>query len=133
MRPELLADLEARTVLWRSEFDKIQYEHRNPLHRELVSLLEKAKAIAEPTSERFVFPCPHDTGEPKNRKDASKLWRKVADAAGITVGSRLGTHSFRRAFANRLRNVPLRDPKDLGGWKTEKTVIVTYLQPDQDS
>jgi hypothetical protein len=29
--------------------------------------------------------------------------------------------------------VPLRELKDLGGWKTEKTVIGTYLQPDQDA
>lgn len=27
----------------------------------------------------------------------------------------------------------LRELKDLGGWKTEQTVIGTYLQPDQDA
>jgi hypothetical protein len=48
-------------------------------------------------------------------------------------GSRIGMHSFRRAFANRLRDVPLRELKDLGGWKTEQTVIGTYLQPDQEA
>jgi integrase len=61
------------------------------------------------------------------------LWRAVADAVGIKEGSRIGTHSFRRAFANRLRDVALRELKDLGGWKTEQTVIGTYLQPDQDA
>src|SRR5215467_4022692 len=67
------------------------------------------------------------------RNAACKLWRRIADAAGIKAGSRIGTHSFRRAFANRLRDVPMRELKDLGGWKTEKTVIGTYLQPDQDA
>jgi integrase len=67
------------------------------------------------------------------RNEAAKLWRCIANTAGIKVGSRIGTHSFRRAFANRLRDVNLRDLKDLGGWKTEKTVIGTYLQPDEDA
>jgi integrase len=67
------------------------------------------------------------------RNEANKLWRAIADTAGIKDVSRLGTHSFRRAFANRLRDVPLRELKDLGGWKTEKTVIGTYLQPDENA
>ena len=67
------------------------------------------------------------------RDMAALLWRKIADAAGIQEGSRIGMHSFRRAFANRLRDVPLRELKDLGGWKTEQTVIGTYLQPDQEA
>jgi integrase len=66
------------------------------------------------------------------RDDASALWRSIADAAGIEVGSRLGTHAFRRAFANRLRDVPFRDLKDLGGWKSSQTVVGTYQQPDQE-
>ncbi|HSQ30242.1 MAG TPA: hypothetical protein VLN49_10350, partial [Gemmatimonadaceae bacterium] len=57
----------------------------------------------------------------------------VADAAGIKEGSGIGTHAFRRAFANRLRDVNLRDLKDLGGWKTSQTVVGTYQQPDQDA
>jgi integrase len=67
------------------------------------------------------------------RQEGCKLWRRIADAAGIKVGSGIGTHSFRRAFANRLRNVPMRELIDLGGWKSEKTVIGTYLQPDQEA
>jgi integrase len=65
--------------------------------------------------------------------EAAKLWRAIGDAAGIPAGNRIGTHSFRRAFANRLRDVPMRELKDLGGWKTEKTVIGTYLQPDENA
>lgn len=68
-----------------------------------------------------------------SREGACKLWRAIAHAAGIKAGGRVGTHSFRRAFANRLRDVPRRELKHFGGWKTEKTVIGTYLQPDQDA
>jgi hypothetical protein len=67
------------------------------------------------------------------RDMAALLWQTIADAAGIQEGSRIGMHSFRRAFANRLRDVPLRELKDLGGGGRRKTVIGTYLQPDQDA
>jgi integrase len=126
-------DLERRAVRWRADVDKIGYEHENPLHTELVPVLEKARVVAELTGEMFLFPCPRKTTEPMTRDDSSRLWRLIADASGIKAGSRFGTHSFRRAFANRLRDVPLRDLKDLGGWKTQKTVVDTYQQPDQDA
>jgi integrase len=67
------------------------------------------------------------------RYSAFNLWRKIAEGVGIKRGSRIGTHAFRTAFANRLRDVNLRELKDLGGWKTEKTVISVYLQPDEDA
>lgn len=67
------------------------------------------------------------------RHDARDLWRAVADAVGIKKGSRIGAHSFQRAFANRLRDVPLKDLTTLGGWKTGQTVVGTYQQPDQDA
>jgi integrase len=126
-------DLDRRTVRWRPEVDKVQYDHTNPLHAELVPMLERGRAVAELTGETFLFPSGFLRGEPMTRQEACTLWRKIADGAGIKPGTRLGTHSFRRAFANRLRDVNLRDLKDLGGWKTEKTVVGVYLQPDQDA
>jgi integrase len=44
-----------------------------------------------------------------------------------------GWHSFRRAFANALRDVPLRELKDLGGWKSELTVVAVYLRLDEQA
>jgi len=35
------------------------------------------------------------------------------------------------AFANALRDVPLCELKDLGGWKSAATIVRVYLQPDQ--
>lgn len=126
-------DFVGRTVHWRADVDKVGYDHHNPLHSELVPTLERAHAVAELTGDVWLFPSTLDAKEPMTRDMAASLWRTIADAAGIQEGSRIGTHSFRRAFANRLRDVPLRELKDLGGWKTEQTVIGTYLQPDQDA
>ena len=80
-----------------------------------------------------LFPSSIKPKEAMTRDMAALLWRQIADAAGIQEGSRIGMHSFRKAFANRLRDVPLRELKDLGGWKTEQTVIGTYLQPDPEA
>jgi hypothetical protein len=38
-----------------------------------------------------------------------------------------------RAFSNALRDVPLRELKDLGGWKSERTVVAVYLRPDEQA
>jgi integrase len=61
------------------------------------------------------------------RDDAAALCRAIADASGIKHGARIGTHAFRRAFANRLGDVNLRDLKDLAGWKSSQTVVGTCL------
>jgi integrase len=126
-------DLDGKTVHWRAEVDKIGYDHRSPLHPELVALLQTAHTIAEVTGDVYLFPSTIKASQPMSRDMAALLWRRIADATGIKAGGRIGTHSFRRAFANRLRNVALRELKDLGGWKNEHTVIGTYLQPDLDA
>jgi integrase len=126
-------DLEKAEVFWRADADKIGYERRNPLHAELVPLLTTARAVADLTGDLFVFPSPRKATEPMTRHDADALWESSARPAGIAIGSRIGMHAFRRAFANRLRDVPLRDLKDLGGWKSSQTVVGTYQQPDQDA
>lgn len=126
-------DFTNELVTWRADVDKIRYAHQTPLHRELVPLLARAHAVAELTGEQHLFPSPRCPHEPMTRLEAAALWRSIANAAGIAAGSRMGTHSFRRAFANRLRDVPLRDLKDAGGWKATKTVTDVYLQPDLDA
>jgi hypothetical protein len=51
----------------------------------------------------------------------------------IPEKERHGWHSCRRAFANRLRHASLRDLKDLGGWKSEQTVVAVYQQPSESA
>jgi integrase len=118
-------DLEARTVEWRAGVDKIGYQHKNPLHAEAVDVLSRGKVLADETGDVWIFQHSEKSTEPMTRNAACKLCRQIAGAAGIKAGSRLGTHAFRRSFAGRLRDVPISELKELGGWKTEKTVIDT--------
>jgi hypothetical protein len=62
-----------------------------------------------------------------------KLWRTLSTAASIPRGEGYGWHSFRRAFANALRDVPPRELKDLGGWKSTHTIVKVYLQPNEQA
>src|SRR5262245_52848676 len=80
-------DLEAKAVKWRADIDKIRYEHLTPLHAELVMVLERGLAIAELTGEQLLFPSSLKQSEPMTRQEGCKLWRRIADAAGIKVGS----------------------------------------------
>ena len=127
-------DLDAGVIRWRAEVDKIGYAHENPLHSELVTFLKRERARIGAIGKAWLFPSDNDPAQPADRDYfLKKIWPALRSAAGIPAGERYGWHSFRRAFANALRNVPLRDLKDLGGWKTEQTVVAVYLKVDEQS
>ena len=126
-------DLECGTIRWRAETDKVGYEHRNPVHTDLLEFLKRDRLRAKAIGEAYVFPALRDSSKPLPRDTLQKVWRSIATAAGIPRGEGYGWHSFRRAFANALRNVPLRELKDLGGWKSAHTIVKVYLQPDEQA
>jgi hypothetical protein len=126
-------ELEAGLIHWRGANDKIGLDHRTPIHPELVPFLERAKAVAELTRDRWVFPTPRDHRTPLSANAVGHQWKRLAPKAGIPSGERYGWHSMRRAFANNLRGASLRDLQDLGGWTTERTIVAVYQQRDEDA
>jgi integrase len=133
-------DLEGRRIHWRGENDKIGLDHWNPLHSEVLEALKAHKAVLElvqncPLSDEWIFPALRDTSKPMPRETVHKMWMRLATAAKLPVGQRLGWHSFRRAFSNRLHRsgAPFRDLQDLGGWKSPKTLTEVYLLPDEEA
>jgi integrase len=125
-------DTDAGTIRWRAEVDKIGYEHRNPMHSDLIAFLKHERSRLGAIGDAWVFPHETNPEKPMARESAVQgLWPALRSAAGIPVGERYGWHSFRRAFANALRDVPLRELKDLGGWKSQGTVVAVYLRPDE--
>jgi integrase len=126
-------DLERGRVHWRGEADKIGLDHWNPLHPEAVAVLRAERARVPAIGDAWIFPAARDATQPLSRDAVANLWKRVAVKAELPTGERYGWHSCRRAFANRLRRAPLRDLKDLGGWKATKTLVDVYLQPDEDA
>jgi integrase len=123
-------DLVNARIHWRGEIDKIGYDHWNPLHPVAVELLRQERQRAAAIGDAWLFDV---EGEPLSRQGVRSLWRRIAANAGIPDGERHGWHSCRRAFANRLRHASLRDLKDLGGWKSEQTVVAVYQQPSESA
>ncbi|HKO16725.1 MAG TPA: site-specific integrase [Gemmatimonadaceae bacterium] len=126
-------DLENARIHWRGEADKIGLDHWNPLHPEAVAALKAEQGRAAAIGDAWVFPAARDARTPLSRNAVCNLWKRIAAKAKLPTGERYGWHSCRRAFANRLRRVPLRDLQDLGGWKTSATLLTVYLRADEDA
>ena len=126
-------DLEAKMLRWRAETDKVGFEHRTPMHTDLVQVLEREQSRVSGVGDAPLFPSEHDASRSMSREDATDLWSTLARRAEIPKGQRYGWHSFRRSFANQLRDVPLKELQTLGGWKSERTVVQVYLQPDESA
>ena len=103
------------------------------MHRDLVAFLKQDRVRAKAVGEAFVFPAMRNSSNPLPRDTVQKLWRNLAKAASIPRGEGYGRDSFRRAFANALRDVPLRELKDLGGWNSTATIVKVYLQPNEQA
>jgi integrase len=123
-------DLEGARIHWRGEVDKIGYDHWNPLHPVAAEVLKLERSRVAAIGDGWVFDV---KGEPLSRQGVRSLWRRIAEKAGIPDTERHGWHSCRRAFANGLRHASLRDLKDLGGWKSEQTVVSVYQQPSESA
>ena len=126
-------DLDAGRIHWRGENDKIQHDHWNPLHAEAITALKALQKQVGAIGDAWVFPSARKPVLPWSEHAVVNVWKRLAERANIPVKERYGWHSFRRAFANTLRDVALRDLKDLGGWKTTRTLVEVYQQPDEDA
>ncbi len=115
-------DLDARVIRWRGGNDKIGYEHETPMHQDLVAIVEREHLRTHGEGATPVLPESDAThAKPMSREDATDLWAALAKRAEIPKGERYGWHAFRRAFANQLRDVPLRElDRTRGGWKNEQ-------------
>ena len=128
-------DLDGGTIRWRAETDKIAYEHRTAMHPELIAFLKQHRQSERAIGDAWLFPSPRRArrGKPLTREGGCKPWQQLATAAKLPKKERYGWHSCRRALVNALRDVPMREVKDLGGFKTTRTVVEVYQQADHEA
>lgn len=124
-------DLERKAIVWRRENDKIGFGHTTPLTDIAVAALKAVREAEEATGERWIFPAPEDESQPYSRHLVRDYWERMAKAAKLPKGQRLGWHSLRRKFASELKATPLRDLAQLGGWKCAQTILTCYIAPDE--
>lgn len=122
-------DLKTLDVRWRVEFDKTRREHRTPLTKATAKALRAARKVASAISE-WVFPSPTDPSQPVSINLARDWWLRCEEAAKLPHQPGCGWHSLRRLFATELKNVPLRDLCELGGWRSPQLVVSVHQRAD---
>ncbi len=124
-------DLEQDRIRWRATHDKIGYEHMTPISTTLHEALVAARQQSLGIGDAWVLPSKRhpDRACPKGTLD--HLFSAVATKAKVTLPRGARWHSLRRKFATELKDIPLKDLCDLGGWKDAKTVLTCYQQPDE--
>lgn len=124
-------DLEGTTIRWRAECDKIGYEHTTPLTDEALAALKAEQAKVRAIGDTWIFPSRPDSSKPLSGDAVFNIWKRAAVIAGLPEGERYGWHSVRRQFANELRDVPMKDLLNLGGWKNAATILTCYQKPEE--
>lgn len=124
-------DLERATVRWRGENDKIGYEHTTPLSDDAVTALKAQRQESLAIGDAFLLKSPEGASQPVSRNLVRDWWRKAERLAGLKRITGRGWHSFRRLLATEIKDAPLKDQCELGGWKSMHTVTQCYQRADQ--
>ena len=123
-------NLELGMMRWRKSNDKIGMEHETPLTPVAVQALEEARKHNAAIGEAWVFPAPKNDSEACSRHLMRDWWNRAEAIAGLEHQKGMAWHGLRRKFATDLKTVPLPDLCQLGGWRTSRTVLECYQQPD---
>lgn len=124
-------DLEKATIRWRGENDKIGYDHTTPLSADAVTALKSERQTSPAIGDAFLLRSPEDALRPVSRNLVRDMWRKAEQIAGLQRIPGRGWHSLRRLLATEIKDAPLKDQCELGGWKSMQTVIQCYQRADQ--
>jgi integrase len=125
-------DLEQRRVTWPARTDKLGRRHTTPLAQAAVDALREAQKRTGAIGATWIFPAPHSPEEPCSRHAVDQWLERAVKYSGLKVPPRFGWHGFRRKFATDMKDVPLRDLMDAGGWLSSQTILQCYQQPDED-
>ena len=125
--------LDRSMIRWRKSNDKIGMEHETPLTPEAVQALEEARKYNPGIGEAWVFPAPKNESEACSRYLMRDWWSRAETFAGLKHENGRAWHGLRRKFATDLKTVPLPDLCQLGGWRTSRTILECYQQPDAET
>jgi len=120
-------------IRWRRSNYKIGLEHETPLTPAAIDALRMARRKNPGVGDGWVFPSPKDMTRPCSRHLMRTWWKRAQRKAGLSHIRRLGWHSLRRQFASELREAPLKDLAQLGGWKDVTTILTCYLLEDREA
>jgi len=92
-----------------------------------------APQVMAAIGDAWLLPSPSDDSKPCSRHLMKNWWKKAGESAGLKPVEGRGWHSLRRKFATELKDEPLKDLCQLGGWKNPQTVLKCYRTADEES
>ncbi|MFZ5625225.1 MAG: tyrosine-type recombinase/integrase [Gemmatimonadota bacterium] len=119
-------------VRWRGETDKEGNHHLTPLTEAAVTALLEMRARTRAIGDTWIFLNANGDG-PRERCRFRAWWLRAEGLAKLEHDERWGWHSLRRKFATELKDIPLKDLCDLGGWKSPQTILACYQESDEDT
>ncbi|MDP1859731.1 MAG: site-specific integrase [Gemmatimonadaceae bacterium] len=125
-------DLEAKTIRWRAEVDKIEHKHETPMSDAAADALKQWRRTCGRIGEGYIFPSPTQRKSPVSRELVRDWLERTEKLAGQTHPLGRGFHSLRRKFATERRHYPLTDLQHLGGWKDFQTILKCYQRPEME-
>lgn len=127
---ERLADIYGAAIRWRAESDKVGLRFISPMTDAARDALADYIQERGLVGEALLFPAERDSARPMEADVARQYLRRAEVEAELPHQRRGGFHAFRRAWANRVRGMPLHDAAQAGGWKSPKTLSEVYQQAD---
>ena len=125
-------DLEEGRIHWQGDEDKIDYDHRTPISGEALVALTEERRRRPTIGATWVFPAPKNSRQACSHDLMGNWWKRAESFAGLEPVRQRGWHSLRRKFASELKDIPLADLRDLGGWKDHNTILRCYQRPDEE-
>jgi integrase len=125
-------DLESGTMRWRADSDKIGFQHYTPLTDKALRALETARESNPGRGRTWVLPSPSHPAKPCSRNILRDWWYRAEELAELEHVKGLAWHGLRRKFATEMKDVPLKDLCQLGGWKEPQTILKCYQRADED-
>ena len=122
--------MEGGVIRWRAEHEKSGYEHRTPVTADTLAVLEEARRENPATGDAPLLPTPRDPSKCAGPSLVCDWWERAEELAGLEPKRGRGWHSLRRKFASDLMEQPLKVLCELGGWKTDQTVLQCYRRAD---
>ena len=126
-------DFERSEITWPQSTEKTGFAHTTAITPEARAVLQEVRKRNPGIGAAWVLPAPRDASRPCSRFLVNSWWEKAERRAALDPLPGLRWHSLRRKFATNLKDVPLPDLCALGGWKTSRTILECYQQPDPET
>ncbi|MGK7312542.1 MAG: tyrosine-type recombinase/integrase [Candidatus Longimicrobiales bacterium M2_2A_002] len=119
-------------IRWRAEHDKMGQETFAPIGPKVVNALTGYMRKSARVGDAWLFPMPTDPERPADKQVAGYWLRRGEKAAELPHIRRGGWHAFRRAWAQRHKDLSPLDVAAVGGWFDLKALHEAYQSSDAE-